>query len=131
MPKDGFPLCVRCREPVQVSREHYEVFERMHWVCFHFEFEHSGHDPDESCTDPSCPMARTHANYLTDVGAELRSQATAATAFARRHRDDGFAQGVAHGYFVALSLMRQQAEAFGLAPAQLGLDGLDPERDLL
>jgi len=31
----------------------------MHWVCFHFEFEHQG-DPDAPCRDPSCPM-RLHA----------------------------------------------------------------------
>ena len=32
----------------------YEVFERMHWLCFHLEFEHNG-DPDAPCHDPSCP----------------------------------------------------------------------------
>jgi len=33
--------------------EHYNTFERMHWVCFHLEFEHQA-DPDEVCSDPSC-----------------------------------------------------------------------------
>jgi len=26
----------------------------MHWICFHFEFEHEA-DPDSPCDDPSCP----------------------------------------------------------------------------
>jgi hypothetical protein len=37
-----------------VELERYEVFERMHWLCFHIMFEHDG-DPDEPCEDPSCP----------------------------------------------------------------------------
>lgn len=31
----------------------------MHWVCFHYEFEHDiggeGVDPDEDCRQPGCP----------------------------------------------------------------------------
>ena len=46
--------CVRCGRPVEVSRDCYEVFEKMHWLCFHLEFEHDG-DPDRKCDDPSCP----------------------------------------------------------------------------
>jgi hypothetical protein len=46
--------CQRCRRPVVVNAEHYEVFERMHWSCFHYDFEHDG-DPDAACEDPSCP----------------------------------------------------------------------------
>ncbi len=47
-------LCVRCGKPVTRFYEDYTVFERMHWLCFHLEFEHDG-DPDEPCNDPSCP----------------------------------------------------------------------------
>ncbi len=49
-------LCRRCDRPVRVSREHYETFERMHYVCFHYEFEHSEFDPDEACGATGCPM---------------------------------------------------------------------------
>jgi hypothetical protein len=35
------------------NRQLYNVFEQMHWLCFHLEFEHPG-DPDLPCTDPSC-----------------------------------------------------------------------------
>jgi hypothetical protein len=41
----------------------YDVFERMHWVCFHFEFEHQG-DPDAPCRDPGCPMRLPVAEKL-------------------------------------------------------------------
>ncbi len=49
-----FPTCVRCGRPVEVSRHLYETFERMHWICFHYEFEHAG-DPDAPCADLGCP----------------------------------------------------------------------------
>lgn len=48
------PICVRCQKPVEANAELYEVFERMHWLCFHLEFEHEG-DADRPCSDPSCP----------------------------------------------------------------------------
>jgi hypothetical protein len=44
---------------------------------------------------------------------------------------DGFAQGVAHGYYLVLSLMLDQARTFQIAPETLQLDGLEPDRDLL
>jgi hypothetical protein len=33
--------CGRCGREVRVSRDSCEVFERMHSVCFHYEFEHT------------------------------------------------------------------------------------------
>jgi hypothetical protein len=51
------PLCIRCGLEVRVNRESYDLFERMHWVCFHFEFEHMGFDPDEECDAPGCPSS--------------------------------------------------------------------------
>jgi hypothetical protein len=47
-------ICRRCDEPVTVNAESYDVFEGMHWLCFHLEFEHQA-DPDEPCGDPGCP----------------------------------------------------------------------------
>jgi hypothetical protein len=73
----------------------------------------------------------THANYLRDLGFELRRQAAAATAEARARPDDAFAQGQAHALYSVVSLMQQQAQSFGLPLRELALDGLDPERDLL
>jgi len=43
------------------NRDRYETYERMHWACFHYEFEHllgdgaETGDPDIACGDPSCP----------------------------------------------------------------------------
>ncbi|WP_069650095.1 hypothetical protein [Caloranaerobacter ferrireducens] len=48
-------ICVRCGQPVKRFKDEYEVFENMHWICFHFEFEHGEYDLDEPCDDPSCP----------------------------------------------------------------------------
>jgi hypothetical protein len=57
------PPCVRCNRPVVVNESMYHVFERMYWVCFHFEFEHEG-DPDDPCGDPGCPMRVQGAEKL-------------------------------------------------------------------
>lgn len=46
--------CVRCGRAVEASKEQYEVFERMHYTCFHYEFEHPG-DPDVECSAGGCP----------------------------------------------------------------------------
>lgn len=47
-------ICTRCNQLVTVNASSYEMFEQMHWLCFHLEFEHQG-DPDQACNDPSCP----------------------------------------------------------------------------
>ena len=54
----GTLACVRCGREVRVNRDSYEIFERMHYVCFHYEFEHAGFDPDEECDAGGCPSAR-------------------------------------------------------------------------
>jgi hypothetical protein len=51
------PICVRCGLEVRVNREIYEILERMHYVCFHYGFEHGGFDPDEECDAPGCPSS--------------------------------------------------------------------------
>jgi len=49
------PACRRCGGPVVLNREHYETFERMHYTCFHFEYEHRRIDVDEDCGLQGCP----------------------------------------------------------------------------
>ncbi len=49
-----YPVCVRCHQAVTKNSENYALFEQMHWLCFHLEFEHES-DPDKFCGDPSCP----------------------------------------------------------------------------
>ena len=54
----GAPRCVRCGRPVVIEAERYDaVFERMHYVCFHYEYEHDPYDPDEECSAGGCPSA--------------------------------------------------------------------------
>jgi hypothetical protein len=42
---DSGLLCVRCGRPVEQEADNHETFERMHWLCFQYEFEPEG-DPD-------------------------------------------------------------------------------------
>jgi hypothetical protein len=51
------PACLRYGRPVHVSKDQYEVFERMHYVCFHYEFEHDPVDVDAQCSAGGCPSA--------------------------------------------------------------------------
>jgi|KBSMisStaDraftv2_1062788.scaffolds.fasta_scaffold1161122_2 hypothetical protein len=69
MMSDQHAICVRCHRPVG-KVEHFETFERMHWVCFHLEYEHDA-DPDEPCRDPACFWRRnveSGASSDTDEG---------------------------------------------------------------
>lgn len=50
-------LCRQCGKPVVASAADYEVFEKMHYVCFHYEFEHEG-DPDVECLARRMPSVR-------------------------------------------------------------------------
>lgn len=54
MSRKGHMLCQKCGKPVILNAANYETFERMHWVCFHLEYEHGTFDPDQPCDDPSC-----------------------------------------------------------------------------
>jgi hypothetical protein len=44
--------------PVIRNRDNYETFEKMHYFCFHLEYEHNlngDFDIDEFCYVPGCP----------------------------------------------------------------------------
>jgi hypothetical protein len=60
--------CRFCGQPVKINEDYYDVFEGMHWLCFHLAFEHGNYDPDEPCDDPSCPWNRIGRgeSYWTD-----------------------------------------------------------------
>lgn len=74
------------------------------------------------------------ANYLRDLGDLVKRSALEARA---RHEDlsDGanrvFESGRLTAYYEVVSLMQQQAVAFGISLDELSLDDIDPERDLL
>lgn len=50
-------ICRRCGRPVTIETSRYDLFEGMHQVCFHYEFEHDPYDPDEECAAGDCPSA--------------------------------------------------------------------------
>lgn len=56
--------CQRCGRAVRTSADQYDVFERMHFVCFHFEFEHDPFDPDEECSAGGCPSRTVNARPM-------------------------------------------------------------------
>ncbi|WP_051571559.1 hypothetical protein [Ruminiclostridium cellobioparum] len=58
--------------PVKKFFDEYEVFEQMHWLCFHLEFEHSNYDPDEPCDDPSCPWNVGKRELMIDIHHDLK-----------------------------------------------------------
>ena len=66
--------------------------------------------------------------YLLDLGTLLKEYAVAAK---RAAESDSFSLGRLMAYHEVISLMQQQAVAFGLPLERLGLHDIDPERDLL
>ena len=80
---DDAPVCARCGSAVTVNRENYELFERMHWLCFHLQFEHNA-DVDAPCSDQSCPWFVIEAlrSGLSEAG--LDPAVTLMNAIARR-----------------------------------------------
>jgi hypothetical protein len=58
MPPPAEPLpCRRCRHPVEISRDQHDVFEQMHYVCFHYKYEHDPTAPGEESSGGGCPSA--------------------------------------------------------------------------
>lgn len=57
--KAGYPICCECSGIVDGTESDYNLFERMHWSCFHYTFEHwnsdNEGDRDIPCDDRSCP----------------------------------------------------------------------------
>lgn len=47
-------ICKACGKPVVKNKDRYEIFEHMHYLCFHLEYEHGEYDPDEVCNVPGC-----------------------------------------------------------------------------
>ena len=76
----------------------------------------------------------TSSNYVLDLGTLLRQQALEAKSTADASRDGAesdFQLGRLTAYYEVLSLILQQARAFQLAPREVGLEGFDPDLDLL
>jgi hypothetical protein len=70
--------CERCGRRVGVSAAEYETFERMHYVCFHYEFEHDPVDPDQECEAGGCPSGALGGgrDTVTSTARRLSAEAT-------------------------------------------------------
>jgi hypothetical protein len=87
------------------------------------------------------PSERVHAYYLRDLGYLLRERAEEAARESRSIRarraphertvEDEFTEGRSQAYNEVISLMQNQAEAFGIPLADLALEDLDVYRDLI
>lgn len=75
---------------------------------------------------------KTAQHYLLDLGTLLEEQAVRARRESNaNHPADSFALGRLMAYHEVISLMQQQARAFGVPLENLNLNDIDPERDLL
>ena len=72
------------------------------------------------------------ACYLLDIGQMLRERLTEAEHCAKSAKDSRreFELGRYRAYREVLALMLSQADAFGIPPGNLSLQGLDRSRDL-
>jgi hypothetical protein len=100
-------VCRRCQRPVGASAAQYEVFEHMHYVCFHYEFEHDPFDPDEECNAGGCPSGalKDDREHLAQT---LRSLARDAAAGAN------WENNTLSGYLDALAAWLADADGYYL-----------------
>jgi hypothetical protein len=76
----------------------------------------------------------TVQNYLFDLGGLIKEYALAAVAERENQRDRAaqeFYNGYVQGFHRVVSLMQQQAQAFGIDLKDLQLEGVEPDRDLV
>jgi hypothetical protein len=72
-------------------------------------------------------MSDIHAHYLVDLGQHLR-EAGEQTKRDLTSAPTEFQRGRMMAYYEVLSLMYEQAKAFGLPLSDVSLEGLDPDR---
>lgn len=100
----GHPVCRRCNLPVEASADSYDVFEQMHYVCFHFEFEHRS-DPDIECAAGGCPAAgiRVASRSVRTGGVDLVAAADTVVPSILALESNGFTVTQEAGLIVARS----------------------------
>lgn len=79
------------------------------------------------------PKEGTYQYYVIDLARLLKEQALEAKhdSESSADSDKSFAAGRLMAYHEVISLMQQQAEAFGVSLSAIGLHDINPERDLL
>lgn len=76
----------------------------------------------------------TIENYIKQSIEYLKEDAIAAKEDylnAKNSNSKLFNDGVLMGYYYVITLLKQQAEAFGINPNDLNLDNIDPDKDLM
>jgi hypothetical protein len=63
---DPLQVCRWCGLTVAGSADLFVVFERMHYSCFHFLFEHGSVDRDQECDADGCPSAGIHPAHVPE-----------------------------------------------------------------
>jgi len=76
-------------------------------------------------------MANPQAHYLRDIGPLVKELALEARNSAAAAPDDKYCQGQVFAYYELITLLLDQAVAFNLTAADIGLADFDPERELL
>lgn len=71
-----------------------------------------------------------YQDYLEDLGFLIKEMAFEAKNKAIENGTD-FSIGYMAGFHRIVSLMQQQAEAFGIPFEKIGLDGIDADKDLV
>ena len=71
-----------------------------------------------------------YQNYLKDLGMQIKEYAFSAKKDASESGND-FSVGYMAGFHRIISLMQQQAEAFGIPFEDIGIDGIDADEDLV
>ncbi|MCB2218092.1 hypothetical protein [Desulfofustis glycolicus] len=71
-----------------------------------------------------------YQDYLIDLSFLLKEMAIEAKKASDKEKTD-FSVGYLSGFHRVISLMQQQAESFGIPLDILGLDGIDPNLDLV
>jgi hypothetical protein len=71
-----------------------------------------------------------YKEYLKDLGILIKEMALEAKSKAN-DVDTDFSLGYMAGFHRIVSLMQQQAEAFGISFESIGLDGIDADEDLV
>ena len=72
-------------------------------------------------------------HYLHDVGVQLKSDAFEVKSLrsSATQEEREFLDGKLFAYYEVLSLILNQAKAFQIDPARLGLEGFEPGKELL
>ena len=80
------------------------------------------------------PTEEKYKWYLGDLGHWIRERALEESKVERAppgSAEHAFREGLRMGYYVVISHMQGHSEAFGIPLAELCLDELNPERDVL